>query len=133
MSRFDKSFERAIGTREAERLTLCLTVQQETSQRCSSGKHLVQDGEDFLGGGLVYFAQPLHQPRFVDRPDLVQDDLAVLALEPHRDTSGILASSRCHWSNNDGLYVAVHLVGRDDQARAGLANFPTFGRIQAER
>lgn len=80
-------------------------------------------------GGVIELAHPFDQPTLVHGSDLIQDYLACLTFEAHRDTSGVWSPLARHGSNDDLVDVFVHLVGRDDETRTGLTNFTSLGRI----
>lgn len=80
----------------------------------SGGEYLGQEGEHFLPGAVVDFAQPLYQAHFVDGADLVQDDLSGFSLESDGNPRGILSALRGHRRDDDSADVTVHLIGRDD-------------------
>jgi len=98
----------------------------------SGSEHLGQESEHFLRGGVVDFAHSFNQAHFVDGADLVQDDLSGLSLESDRNPRRILSPLRGHGRDDDGADVTVHLVGRDDQAGTGFADFAAFGGIEAD-
>ena len=69
----------------------------------------------------------------VNRTDLVQHDLTMDALKCARDPRGVVSSLGCHWRNDDGRNVVVHLVWRDDQAWTGLLNLMPARWVQRDK
>ena len=82
--------------------------------------------------GVIDSPHPFHQALFVHCTDLIQHDLPGFAFESDRDSGGVGAVFRRHGGNYDGVNVMVHFVRRDDEARAGFADFTTLGRIEAD-
>ena len=80
-------------------------------------------------GGFVNLSQSFDQPALVDGPDLIQDNLARLALEPNRHTCGIRTPLGGHGGYDNRIDVEVHFVWGDDQAGASLADFTAFGWV----
>jgi len=97
----------------------------------SGSEYLVPEREHFLPGGVVDFTQPLYEACFVHGADLVQDDLSGFSLESDSNPRWILSALRGHGSNDHGADMSVHLVGRDDNAGSGFADFAAFGGIKA--
>ena len=82
--------------------------------------------------GVIDSPHPFHQALFVHCTDLIQHDLPGFAFESDRDSGGVGAVFRRHGGNYDGVNVMVHFVRRDDEARAGFADFTTLSRVEAD-
>ena len=74
------------------------------------GEEFGENAEDRCPGLEVKTAELADQPGFVHRPELVEDDLAGLALEPAWDASGISLPPRGHGSDDHRPDMVVHLV-----------------------
>jgi hypothetical protein len=97
---------------------------------CLPRKH---PGQHLQNRGLSRFinsSEVLHETRLINRADLVEGNLSVLALEDTRHTRRIVSGSRCHRSDQRRSDVPIHLVGRNHQARPCLLDFHSFGRIK---
>src|SRR5437762_3303147 len=81
---------------------------------------------------FVEFTQALYKPGFINDANLVENNLALLALERERNARGIVPAAGSHGGDDDGADMGVHFVGRDDDARAGLADLVAFGGIEAD-
>ena len=83
--------------------------------------------------GFLDPSQPFDESILVHCPDLIQRNLPGFAFEVNRDTSRVGSAFRRHWSDDHGVYVAVHFVGRNDKARASRAHFATLGWIESHQ
>src|SRR5216684_4773987 len=95
-------------------------------------KYLLQRRQCASCRVLVDLAQPFHQPCLVHGADLIEDDLALLALEGKWNAGGVIATLGGHGRHDHGADMSVHLVRRDDHARAGLADFVTMSRVEGD-
>ena len=91
-----------------------------------------EQGEHVCFGGFVDLAEAFDQPVFVHCPNLIQRNLSRLALESHRNASGVGAAFCGHGGDDDGLDVMVHFVWRDDKAGTGFTDFTTVGGVEAD-
>jgi hypothetical protein len=74
-----------------------------------------------------------NQPLPVHCAQLVQCSLAGFSLKAHRHASGVRTHGSGHRSNNDGLQISVHLIGRNHQAWPGLLYFSALGGIERQQ
>lgn len=81
-------------------------------------------------GRFTDFAHAFDQPALIDGPELIQNNLARLALESNRHTGGIRAPLRSHGGYNDGIDMLIHFVRRDHETGASLADFTALGGIK---
>src|SRR3990172_3316279 len=96
-------------------------------------KHLAQHCQYLSPCLRIDRSQSLDQAGFIHRPQLVQHDLAYLALKLAGDPARIIPALRGHWSHDQRGNVRVHLVRRDDQARAGFSDFTPHCWIQVDQ
>src|SRR5450756_1907901 len=80
----------------------------------------------------VEHAQAFGQADFVDRAELVDDDLAVLAGESHVHAGWIGVARGGEWRDDHSANVPIHLVRRDDDARAGRADLAANGGVEVD-
>jgi len=115
-------------------LNCCRKVNEEqhgnSESQFSWRKHFSQYLTYFSGAVFVNFAQAFYQTTFVYCPDLVQHDLSLLTLESQIDTGGIVSPLCGHRSGDDRSNVTIHLVWRDDKARASFFNLMPNGWIK---
>lgn len=95
-----------------------------SEQFCKKGQHMV-------GRGLIHCAQAFDQAAPVHRANLIQDHLSGLVPEANGNTSGIETALRGHRRNDHRVDMAVHFIGRDDQAGMGLSDLPPFRGVEA--
>jgi len=105
---------------------------RENIERESRSEHLVQEREHFLRGGVVDFTQPPYQSTCVHSADLVQDDLPAFSLKSDWNPGGVILPMGSHRRDDNGADVAVHLIGRNDQAGTGFADFTAPGGVEAD-
>ena len=118
-------------------------VAADTGSIGGTGSHefhvLADSGEDAIAwspesqyAANVELAQALDEPSFVHNADLVQHDLAFLALKREWDAGRVVAALSGHGRNDHGTNVVVHFIGRDDDARAGFADFVALDGVEAD-
>ena len=92
----------------------------------------MQYRQGFSSGAWVKFAQAFDEAGFVHCTDLVKDDLAFFALEGERNAGRVITTLGGHGSDDDGGDVLIHLIGRNDDAWSGLADFVAPAGIKAD-
>src|SRR5207247_2704184 len=78
-------------------------------------------------------AKTLDQPLVIHRANLVEDDVARLALKLARYTERIRVPARRERRHDEGSEVSVQLVGRDDDAGPLLADLAPSGWIEVDQ
>src|ERR1700724_4804591 len=99
------------------------------------GEHAVSKAtehfEEFGGGGLGSAlrdrSQFPHQTLPVYSAKLVQNHLPTFSLEANRYSRRVRPGDCGHRSNDDGLQMLVHFIGRDDKAKVGSSGFQRPG------
>jgi len=97
------------------------------------GEHLRQRGQDLLLFRWIDAPKPPDKPRRVNRPGLVEHDLARLPLEPNRYTRRVWSPFGCHGGYDDCGDMLIHLVGGDHQAWSGLPDLTPDGGIERDQ
>lgn len=93
-------------------------------------EELCEQSENMRSGGFIDLADALDQPGLVHCPDLVQHDLPGFSFKSKRHAGGVRTSLCGHRCHDDGVDMMVHFVWRNDETRAGLADFTAFGGVE---
>src|SRR5262245_22052400 len=96
-------------------------------------EHFLQHRQDSDLGLIIDPAEFSEEPGLVHRPDLIQHDLALLALKLIGDPRRIFPPARRHRGNDHRLDMAIHFIGRDDQARAAFLDLAADGGIETDQ
>lgn len=90
-------------------------------------KRLEYGGLGDFGNGSEF----RYEPGLVDRSDLVEHDVSILAFEFAGHSGWIGFSARSHRCHYDSANVRVHLVWGDDEAGPGLPDFRAARGVEA--
>ncbi|MEX2164764.1 MAG: hypothetical protein WD823_11050 [Sulfuricaulis sp.] len=71
----------------------------------------MQNSKHTVGNSFIDFAKTFYQTDPINSPDLVEYDLAFLALEIDGNSRGVIPSFGRHGRNNDCADMVVHLIG----------------------
>src|SRR5438067_4460006 len=83
-------------------------------------------------GHRLQFAESFDEASTIDRADLIEHDLTVLACKSTTYARWIGLSFRRHGRDDDSAEVAIHLIRRHDDARSDLLDLASDRRIEID-
>ena len=99
---------------------------------CSRCEHLSEDCQGLRERRRGERAESLNETFAADSPDLVENDVPVLAGEANYDAKWVRMTAPGQRCNDEGANMGVEVVRRYDHAGACLANLPAAGRIELD-
>lgn len=88
------------------------------------GEHFGEKHEHGFLRRCIDLSESFNKPCFINRSDLVENDLSVFALKAAWDAGGIGIALRGHRRNDHGGDMLIHFIGGYDEAGPHFLDLP---------
>jgi len=96
----------------------------------SGSEHFRQRTQYLTLSHFRKLTQLFYDSGFIDRSNLVQDNLTIGSLQTTSNSSGVCISFRGHRCHNHRRYVAIHLIWRYNHTRPCFLDFSALCRVK---